>query len=89
MEVVGHVQNTRNRKLVLFLQYIKKKVRNCIEHCDAKYSIILWGTVMFVVTCFTDVSSLTGCIGLWASSLGCWEVRNVINFDRQVKYMHY
>ena len=63
MEVVRHVQNTRNRKLVLFLQYIKEKVRNCIEHCDAKYSIILWGPVIFVVTCFTGVSYLTGCIG--------------------------
>ena len=45
MEVARHVQNTQNRKLVIFLQYIKKNCRNCfVFYCDAKYSDISWGS---------------------------------------------
>ena len=52
MEMARHIQNTQNRKLVVFLQYIKKNGRNCfVFYCDAKHSDILWGLVMFVVTC--------------------------------------
>ena len=42
MEVTRHVQNTQNRKLRIFLQYIKKNGRNCfVFYCDAKHSDIL------------------------------------------------
>ena len=57
MEVTRHVQNTQNRKLVIFLQYIKKNCHNCfVFYCDAKYLDILQGSVMFVVTCFSCIS---------------------------------
>ena len=42
MEVARHFQNTQNRKLVIFLQYIKKNCPNCfVFYCDAKHSDIL------------------------------------------------
>ena len=45
MEMARHIQNTQNRKLVVFLQYIKKNGRNCFFfYCDAKHSDILWGS---------------------------------------------
>ena len=45
------------RRLVIFLQYIKKKVfcfliTAFVFYCDVKHLDILWGPVMFVVTCF-------------------------------------
>ena len=44
-EVARHVQNTQYRKLVVFLQYIKKNCWNCfVFYCDAKHSDILWGS---------------------------------------------
>ena len=44
METARHVQNTKNRKLVIFLQYIKKNCRNCfVFYCDANHSDILRG----------------------------------------------
>ena len=84
MEVARHVKSTQNRKLVIFLQCIKKKVSQLLLCSIVIENIQLFngGPLMFVVTCFTGVSSLTGCIGSWASLLGCWEVRNVINFDK-------
>ena len=45
VEVARHVQNTQNRKLVIFLQYIKKKLSQLLR-------AVLWcKPVMFVVTC--------------------------------------
>ena len=45
MKVTRHVQDTQNRKLEIFLQYIKKNCRNCfVFYCDAKYSDISWGS---------------------------------------------
>ena len=42
MEVAIDIQNTQDRKLEIFLQYIKKNCRNCfIFYCDAKYLDIL------------------------------------------------
>ena len=44
MEVARHVQNTQNRKLVIFLQYIRN-CRNCfVFYFDIKDSDILWGS---------------------------------------------
>ena len=52
MEVAGHVQNTKNRKLVILLQYIK---RNCCNYfvllrCET-FRYLMVGAVMFIVTC--------------------------------------
>ena len=42
MEVARHVQGTQNRKLVIFLQWIKKKVLQLfLPYSDAKHSDIL------------------------------------------------
>ena len=39
MEVARHIQNTHNRKLVIFLQYVKKNCWNCfLVSSDAKHS---------------------------------------------------
>ena len=55
MEVTRHVQNTQNRKLIIFLQYIKKNCGNCfVFYCDAKHSDILRGPVIFVATCYAS-----------------------------------
>ena len=34
MEVVRHIQNTQNWKLVIFLQYLKKDVDNLIQSVE-------------------------------------------------------
>ena len=53
MEVARHVQSTQNKKLVIFLQYPKKKelqllLRSIVmQHIQIFYG----GPVMFVVTC--------------------------------------
>ena len=45
MEVSRHVQSTQNRKLVKFLQYVKKSnVTAFVSHCDAKHSDTLQGS---------------------------------------------
>ena len=46
MEVARHVQSTQNRKLVKFLQYIKKKsiATAFMFYCDANHSDTLWGS---------------------------------------------
>ena len=46
MEVARHAQTTQNRKLIIFLQYIKKKIIETafVFYCDAKHSDILWGS---------------------------------------------
>ena len=44
MEVARHAKNTQNRKLVIFLQSIKKNCRkHFVFYCDAKHSDILRG----------------------------------------------
>ena len=51
MEVARHVQSTHNRKLVMFLQYLQKKLATAfVIYCEAKHSDILLGPVMFVLT---------------------------------------
>ena len=53
MEVTRYVQSTKNRKLVIFLQYNKKRVSQLLLCCIEmqKIQIFYGGTVMFV-TCF-------------------------------------
>ena len=50
MEVTRHVQSTHNGKLVIFLQYIKKKLLQPLL-CSAKHLDILWGSSQ--VHCYT------------------------------------
>ena len=52
MEVARHVQNTINRKLVIFLQFVRKIVMQ-----DMK--IFARAPVMFVVTCFSQIEFLS------------------------------
>ena len=51
MEVVRHVQSTQNRKLVIFFQYIHKKLLQLLFFSIVMQNIqIFYGcTVMFVV----------------------------------------
>ena len=54
-KVARQVQNTRNKKLVVFLQYIKKIVTTAL--CSIvmqNIQIFYGGPVMFVVTCFVS-----------------------------------
>ena len=44
IEVARHVQSTQNRKLVIFLQYIKKVETAFVFYCVAKHSDILQGS---------------------------------------------
>ena len=60
MGVAIHVQNTQNKKLVIFLQYIRKNV------ATALYSIVMQniqvfyrGPAMFVVTCFLQIDAIS------------------------------
>ena len=53
MEVARYVQGIQNRKLVTFLQYIKKKVLQLL-FCSIvmqNIQIFLEGRIMFIVTC--------------------------------------
>ena len=52
IEVAGHVQSTQNRKLVIFLQYIKKKVSQLLLCSIVLQNIQTFdgGPVMFVST---------------------------------------
>ena len=54
MEVARHVQSTQNRKLVIFLQYLKKKVLQLLLCSIVMQNIQIFygGPVMFVVRCF-------------------------------------
>ena len=63
MEVARHVQSTQKRKLVKFLQYIKKKVLQLLL-CSIvmqKIQIFYGDPVMFVVVCFWVVVAENGC----------------------------
>ena len=57
VEVVGHIQSTQNRKLVKFLQYLKKKSSQLLLCFIVMQNILIFyrGLVMFVVTCFKSV----------------------------------
>ena len=55
MEVAArHVQNTQNKKLVIFLQYVKKKVLQMLLCSIVMQNIQIFyrGPVFLVVTCF-------------------------------------
>ena len=56
MEVARHVESTQNRKLVIFLQSIKKKVLQLLWYYIAMQNIqICYGSpALFIVTCFTN-----------------------------------
>ena len=44
VEVARHIQSIQNRNLVMFLQYLKKKLTTAfVFYCDAKYSDFLRG----------------------------------------------
>ena len=53
-EEVKHVQSTQDRKFVMFLQYIKKKVPQLLLCSVVMQNIQIFydGPVMFVVICF-------------------------------------
>ena len=63
MEVARHVQSTQNRKLVKFLQYIKKNVLQRLLCSIVMQNIqLLYGvSVMFIATCFWVVVVKYGC----------------------------
>ena len=54
MEVARHAQTTQNRKLIIFLQYIKKKILKLFLCSIVMQNIQIFykGPVMRVVTCF-------------------------------------
>ena len=54
MEVVRHVQNIQNRKLVIFVQYIKKNLSQLLLMQNLQ--IFSGGPVMFIVTCSFVIS---------------------------------
>ena len=57
MEVARHVQITQNRKLLIFLQYLKKKVSHLLL-CSVEMEnihIFYGGPVMFLATCFKHI----------------------------------
>ena len=56
MEVARHVQNTQNRKLVIFLQYIRKIVATALCFIVMQnIQIFCRDQVMFAVTCFLQI----------------------------------
>ena len=73
MKITRHVQTIQNRKLVIFLQYIKKKIVETafVFYCDAKHSDILRGS-RHVVICwqlFSGSIRRSDCIVLQCNSL--------------------
>ena len=63
IEVARHVQNTENRKLVKFVQYITKNILQLLLCSIMMQNIqIFYGVpVMFFVTCFWVVVVKNGC----------------------------
>ena len=56
MEVARHVQNTQNRKLVIFLGYIRKNIATVLCSIVMQNIYIFYrGPVVFVVTCFSQI----------------------------------
>ena len=78
MEVARHVQSTQNRKLVKFLQYIKKNVLQLLLCSIVMQNIqILYRvSVMFVVTCFCVIVDKNRC-GLLGISKICYISRMI------------
>ena len=54
MEMARHVQSSQKGKLVIFLQYIKKKVSQLLLCSDVMQNIQIFygGPFLFVVTCY-------------------------------------
>ena len=60
MEVARHVQNTENRKLVMFLQYIRKNVATALFSIVMQNIQIFYrASVMFAVTYFSQIDVIT------------------------------
>ena len=60
MEVARYVQNTQNRNVVIFLQYITKSVATAL--CSIvmqNFQLFYRGSVMFVVTCFSRIDVIS------------------------------
>ena len=66
MEVARHVQSTQNRKLVILLHYIKKKVSQLLLCSIVMQNIQIFygGPVMFVVTYYFHKANQYYCIKL-------------------------
>ena len=54
IEMARHIQSTQNKKLVILVQYIKKKVSQFLLYSIAMQNIQVFyrGPAMFVFTCF-------------------------------------
>ena len=60
MEVARHVQNTQNRKLVMFLQYIRKNVATALFSIVMQNIQIFYrASVMFAVTYFSQIDVIS------------------------------
>ena len=60
IEVVRHVQNTQNRKLVIFLRYIRKNVATALwSTVMQSIQIFYRDPVMFVVTCLSQIDVIS------------------------------
>ena len=60
VEAARHLQNAQSRKLVIFLQYIRKNVATAL--CSIvmqNIQIFYRGPVMFVVTCFSQIDVIS------------------------------
>ena len=66
MEVVCHVQSIQNRKLVIFFQYINKKLLQLLFCSIVMQNIQIFygGTVMFVVICLYICTLLMHFLGI-------------------------
>ena len=72
-EVASHIQSTQNRKLVVFCNIFKKSISTVfVFFCDAKYSDIMWGPVMFSVTCHHIIFLDTTLRGWFKPFLSKW-----------------
>ena len=86
MEVDTHVQSIQNRKLVIFLEHIKKNVSELFL-CSIvmqKIQIFHGGPVMFIVTCL----SLTLNVLTYPLILGKTKTNGLITLSRYpIKYL--
>ena len=65
MELARHVQNTQNRKLVIFLQCFRKNIAAALRSIVMQnIQIFYGGPVMFVVTYFTIKTSSINVISI-------------------------
>ena len=68
MKVARHVQSNQKRKFIKFLQYIKKKYRNC-------FCVLLWCKTFRCFTGFQHICCylfLGGCGQKWAQPSRSW-----------------